>query len=136
MKKPDEKPGKNTGKRPEKKPEAKKPGIPELKAHEIEPKRPDLICPEDFKKFSPKLQVQLNELMEHEKIITSKLRDPKEKELFICDPKAFFAKHKIKVSPFIERKMKAFKLEEMLPVEDFIMPNGQRIVPKVKINIK
>jgi len=36
----------------------------------------------------------------------------------------------------LERKMKGFRLQEILPVEDFMMPNGQRLVPKIRINIK
>ncbi|PRZ01824.1 hypothetical protein [Marinilabilia salmonicolor] len=136
MKKQEKKSGKsvdNPAKAPK---ETKRTTIPGLKARKITFKRPDLIDAVGFEKFSPGIQEQLNELMEHEKIITAKLRNPKEKELFVQDPGAFLEKHKIKVSPFLERKMKGFRLQEILPVEDFMMPNGQRLVPKIRINIK
>ncbi|WP_010662321.1 hypothetical protein [Marinilabilia salmonicolor] len=136
MKKQETKTAKSVVNRTKASKESKNPAIPELKARKITPKRPDLIDTAEFERFSPGFQEQLNELMEHEKIITARLRNPKDKELFVHDPGAFLKKYKIKVSPFLERKMKEFRLQEMLPVEDFMMPNGQRLVPKIRINIK
>jgi hypothetical protein len=126
-------------KKPEKKPVRK----PEIIGQAIKPinikipkiENPVTINPEVFKQFTPHLQLQLNELVKHEKVIAEKLRDPHEQELFIKKPKEFFDKHKIKVSPFIERKLKDFDLNLQLPAEEFLMPNGERLKPNISINI-
>ncbi len=120
-------------------PAGKKPTRPPM---EIElPPMPDLkhlkkIDREVIEHFTPHVRIQLNDLMSHEKLISEKLKKAGERKLFLEDPERFFANHKIKVSPLIARKLKNFKFEGFIPAEQFVMPNGQKLSPNIKINIK
>lgn len=105
------------------------------------PPMPDLkhlnkIDKEVVAHFTPHVRIQLNDVMSHDKLISEKLKKAGERKLFLEDPVRFFANHKIEVSPFIARKLKDFKFEGFIPAEQFIMPNGQKLSPKIKINIK
>ena len=117
----------------------KKPSRPRTKI-ELPPK-PDLknlkkIDKEVVDHFSPHVRIQLNDLMGHEKLISEKLKNAQERKLFLEEPRRFFAKHKIAVSPLIARKLKNFKFDGFIPAEQFVMPNGQKLTPKIKVNIK
>ena len=86
--------------------------------------------------LSPHLQKQFEELFVHHDRITQILKsDENEKELFKRSPHAFFAKHNIKLPPFIENKLRQFNLDTFSKTEKIVLPNGQVIDAATNINI-
>jgi hypothetical protein len=108
---------------------------PDINIPKLELKLPKSIDKATFDKFSPQLQVQLNEMLRFDDSIKKRLQDPKEQELLLKQPREFFLKNNIKVSPFIERKLKDFNFDAFIPKDDYIMPNGTKLSPKVTITI-
>jgi len=86
--------------------------------------------------LSPHVKLQMEELFRHEEKITKHLKEPGKMELFLKDPLKFFTGSKIELSPLIRKRLESFNPEELFESKKFILPNGQVMKPKIKINIK
>jgi hypothetical protein len=91
---------------------------------------------EMLSKLSPHIKLQMEELFRHEEKITKQLKIPAQMDLFIKDPLRFFTSSKIELSPLIRKRLESFNPEELLESKKFILPNGQVMKPKIRINIK
>jgi hypothetical protein len=86
--------------------------------------------------LAPHIKLQMEELFRHEEKIIKQLKDPGQMELFVKDPLKFFTNSKIELSPMIRRRIESFIQEESFESKKFILPNGQVIKPRIRINIK
>lgn len=86
--------------------------------------------------LAPHIKLQMEELFRHEEKILMHLKDPRKMELFVKDPLKFFTISKIELSPVLKMGIGSFNLEESFESKKFILPNGQVMKPKIKINIK
>ncbi len=86
--------------------------------------------------LSPHIRLQMEELFRHEEKITKHLKEPGKRALLLKDPLKFFAGLKIELSPLIRKRLESFNPEEISESKKFILPNGQVLKPKIRINIK
>ncbi len=86
--------------------------------------------------LSPHIKLQMEELFRHEEKITKQLKEPGKRALLIKDPLKFFAGLKIELSPLVRKRLESFNPEELFESKKFILPNGQVMKPKIRINIK
>lgn len=86
-------------------------------------------------KLRPDLARDLEQVLNHEEQIMKLLKSEKDKQIFMKNPVQFFRNAKIELNFSVRRKMEAFQFEEFSKSNSFVLPNGQTITPKIKINI-
>jgi hypothetical protein len=82
----------------------------------------------------PDLRKEIKALRKHEGKVLEAMKDPKMKDLFLHNPKAFFSALKIPLPPGINRRLKNQPVQHaFLQARGFRLPTGQTITPKVTV---
>lgn len=85
--------------------------------------------------LSPFVQKQFEKVFEHQDQIENLLQNDEERELFKCNPLAFFKRHKIELPNYIEKRLGQFNYDKLRRQNPIILPNGQIISCQSKVNI-
>jgi hypothetical protein len=82
----------------------------------------------------PDLRDEIRGLRKFEGKIMNAMKDPKMNDMFLRNPKAFFAALKIPLPPGLNRRLKNQAMQQgFLQSRAFRLPTGQTITPKLKV---
>lgn len=90
---------------------------------------------EVLSRLAPAVRKEMEELFQHENRILKALRDPVQAERFKRDPARVLASLGIELGPILRRRLSRMSAAAVAQAEqqEFRLPNGKTIRPKVKI---
>ena len=86
-------------------------------------------------RLPPDLKKEIQELRKYEKQVLEALKDQGTADLFRVNPAAALARMKIDLSPVLRKRLAAgIPGQDFLAPRSFLMPNGKRITPRVRVH--